>query len=365
MLKITPNPNTVKHVPATHGGIFSIKNPDEKIIDFSSNVNPLGCHPGVKKYLKKQLNQIHVYPDSESTRLRSNLKWFTGLNTSQILIGNGATELIYNFCSAFVNKKTKVLIPCPTFSEYEKAVEFSGGKVISFKTLNLNVDFSKFLSKIPAKGVVFICNPNNPTGEILSKKNMEKIVKTAEKKSSLVFVDETFIELVPDSNPSLVKTLKSYENLFILRSFTKSFGLAGLRIGYGLGSKNIIGVLQRVKIPWNVNYIAQMAASAALCYSDFLEKSQLNIKKEYSFLINALSKINWLSYYPSSTNFILIKTKINSKKLQKKLLKKNILVRDCSTFCGLDENYIRIAVKNRIQNKLLLEALGEIKWPNH
>ena len=108
-----------------------------------------------------------------------------------------------------------------------------------------------------------------------------------------------------------------------------------------------------------------MAASAALCYSDFLEKSQQNIKKEYSFLINALSKIDWLSYYPSSTNFILIKTKINSKKLQKKLLKKNILVRDCSTFCGLDENYIRIAVKNRIQNKLLLEALGEIKWPNH
>ena len=138
--------------------------------------------------------------------------------------------------------------------------------------------------------------------------------------------------------------------------------MAGLRIGYGLGSKKIIEVLQRVKIPWNVNYIAQMAASAALCYSDFLEKSQLNIKKEYSFLINALSKIDWLSYYPSSTNFILIKTKINSKKLQKKLLKKNILVRDCSTFCGLDENYIRIAVKNGIQNKLLLEALGEIKW---
>ena len=99
MLKITPNPNTVKHIPAAHGGIFSIKNPDEKIVDFSSNVNPLGCHPGVKKYLKNQLNQIHVYPDSESTRLRSNLKWFTGINTSQILIGNGATEIIYNFLS--------------------------------------------------------------------------------------------------------------------------------------------------------------------------------------------------------------------------------------------------------------------------
>ena len=196
--------------------------------------------------------------------------------------------MIYNFCSAFVNKRSKVLIPCPTFSEYEKAVKFFGGKVISFKTLNLNTDFQKFLTKIPTKGIVFICNPNNPTGEILSKKNMEKIVKTAEKKSSLVFVDETFIELVPDSNSSLANTLKSYENLFILRSFTKSFGLAGLRIGYGLGSKKIIEILQRIKIPWNVNYIAQTAASAALCYSDFLEKSQKSIKKEYSFLINAL-----------------------------------------------------------------------------
>ncbi|MDC0203973.1 histidinol-phosphate transaminase [Candidatus Nitrosopelagicus sp.] len=362
MLKITPNPNTVKHTPAAHGGIFSIKNPNEKIVDFSSNVNPLGCHPGVKKYLKNQLNQIHVYPDSESTRLRSNLKWFTGINTSQILIGNGATEIIYNFCSTFVNKKSKVLIPCPTFSEYEKAVNFFGGKAMPFRTLNLNLDLQKFLKKIPTKGIVFICNPNNPTGEILSKKNMEQIVKLAEKKSTLVFVDETFIELVPDSNPSLVKNLKSYENLFILRSFTKSFGLAGLRIGYGLGSKKIIEILQRVKIPWNVNYIAQTAASAALCYSDFLEKSRKNIKKENLFLMNSLSKIEWLSCFSSSTNFILIKSKINSKLLQKQLLKKNILVRDCSTFCGLDENYIRIAVKNRAQNKLIVKALGDIKW---
>ena len=279
-MEINPNINAILHIPASHGGIFSIKNPNEKIIDFSSNVNPLGCHPGVKKYLKKQLNQINVYPDSESTKLRSNLKWFTGINKSQILVGNGATEIIYNFCSTFVNKKSKVLIPCPTFSEYEKAVKFFGGKIINFKSLNFNEDLEKFLAKIPTKGIVFFCNPNNPTGEILSKKNMEQIIKTAEKKSTLVFVDETFIELVPNSFPSLVKTIKSHENLFILRSFTKSFGLAGLRIGYGLGSKKIIGILQRIKIPWNVNYVAQTAASAALCYSDFLEKSRKNIKSK-------------------------------------------------------------------------------------
>ena len=361
-MKISPNPNAKSHTPASHGGIFSITNPDKKIIDFSSNVNPLGCHPEVKKYLKKQLNQIDVYPDSESTRLRSNLKWFTGLNTSQILVGNGATEMIYNFCSAFVNKKTKVLIPCPTFSEYEKAAKFFGGKIIHFKSLDFNNDLPKFLTKIPRKGIIFFCNPNNPTGEVLSKKLMQQIVKTAEKKSTLVFVDETFIELVPNSNPSIIKTIKSHENLFVLRSFTKSFGLAGLRIGYGLGNKKIIEVLQKIKIPWNVNYIAQSAASAALCYSDFLDKSRQNIKKENLFLMNSLSKFQWLTCFQSSTNFILNKTQINSKLLQKKLLTKNILIRDCSTFCGLNENYIRIAVKNRNQNKLLLQALGEIRW---
>ena len=361
-MKIHPNKPAQSHIPASHGGKYGTKKPDVNVIDFSSNVNPLGCHPGVKKYLKKQLHQIDVYPDSESTKLRSNLKWFTGINPSQILVGNGATEIIYNFCSVFVNKKTKVLIPCPTFSEYEKAVNFFGGKIIHFKSLNLKNDLTKFLSKIPSNGIVFFCNPNNPTGELLSKKSIEQIVKIAQKKSTLVFLDETFIELVPDSNPSLVKSMKSYDNLFILRSFTKSFGLAGLRIGYGVGSKKIIEILQRVKIPWNVNYIAQSAASAALCYSDFLEISRKNIKKEYSFLINSLSKFQWLTCFQSSTNFILIKTKIKSKLLQKKLLKKNILIRDCSTFCGLNENYIRIAVKNRNQNKLLLKALGEIKW---
>ena len=183
---------------------------------------------------------------------------------------------------------------------------------------------------------------------------MEQIVKIAEKKSTLVFVDETFIELVPYSNPSLVKTIKSHENLIILRSFTKSFGLAGLRIGYGLGSKKIIGILQRIKIPWNVNYVAQTAASAALCYSDFLEKSRKNIKKENLFLMNSLSKLKWLSCFNSSTNFILIKTKINSKILQKKLDIKNSQLQ-----IGLAESQNEMQSKNAVIQKSVTLRLIE------
>ena len=152
------------------------------IIDFSSNVNPLGCHPGVKKFLKKQLKLISTYPDSDSSSLRSNLKWYTGLNESQILVGNGATEIIYNFTRAFLNEKTNVLIPIPTFSEYEKASRLSGCKINFYKTFNLNEDIDGFLKSIPKNGAVFVCNPNNPTGVLVKKSNMIKIIKNAQKK---------------------------------------------------------------------------------------------------------------------------------------------------------------------------------------
>ena len=359
-MKIKANHLAKSHIPASHGGPFSIKNPDEKIVDFSSNVNPLGCYNGVKKFLKKQLNTISQYPDSESKKLRSNLKWYTGLAESQIVVGNGATEIIYNFCTAFLNKKTKVLISIPTFSEYEKAARLSGSKIIFYKTMNLNNNLSEFIKKIPNNGIVFVCNPNNPTGVIIPKINLLKIVTSAKKKSSIVFIDETFIELVPDSNESLVKSIKHHNNLFILRSFTKSFGLAGIRIGYALGSKEIVSVLQRIKIPWNVSNIAQSAASAAICYHPFLEKSKKLIKKENDFLIKSISKLDKFSCYKSSTNFLLLKTTIKSKTLQKKLLKNKILIRDCSTFRGLNDSYVRIAVKTRKENIKLISALEEI-----
>jgi len=359
-LKIKANQYVKSHFPASHGGLYSINNPSPEIIDFSSNVNPLGCHPGVKKFIKKQLKFISQYPDSDSSNLRLNLKWYTGLNESQIIVGNGATEIIYNFTKALLNENTKVLIPIPTFSEYEKASKLSGCKIMFHKTFNLNNDIDEFIKKIPTNGAVFVCNPNNPTGIIIKKSNMMKIIKQAQKKSCLVFVDETFIELVPDSNESIIKSIKSYENLFILRSFTKSFGLAGLRIGYAIGNKELINILQKLKIPWNVSNVAQNAASAAICYHPFLDKSKLLIKAENQFLKKSISKISNFTCFDSATNFILLKTKVKSKTLQKKLLKKNILVRDCSTFRGLNQNYIRIAVKTHKDNIKLINALEAI-----
>ena len=155
-MKIKANQYVKSHFPASHGGLYSINNPSAEIIDFSSNVNPLGCHPGVKKFIKKQLKFISQYPDSDSSNLRLNLKWYTGLNESQIIVGNGATEIIYNFTKAFLNENTKVLIPIPTFSEYEKASKLSGCKIMFHKTFNLNNDIDEFIKKIPTNGAVFV-----------------------------------------------------------------------------------------------------------------------------------------------------------------------------------------------------------------
>ena len=198
-------------MPASHGGKYGTKNADSNVLDFSSNVNPLGCHPGVKRYIKKQLDLISEYPDPDSTNIRKNLSWFTGVLKYQIIVGNGATEIIYNFCQTFLNKKTKVLIPIPTFSEYESSAKLSECKITFFKTTNLSNDLQKFIVKIPRNGCIFVCNPNNPTGVLLKKKEMLKIISVAKKKSTIVFLDETFIELVPDHDESVVKSIKTFE----------------------------------------------------------------------------------------------------------------------------------------------------------
>ena len=354
------NSNISAHKRIHHGGPFSIIHPSPDILDFSSNISPIGTSSLVRKTIKNQLDTIQIYPDSESVQLRKNLQHYTKIPYSQIVVGNGSTEIIYNFCQAFLSNKTSVLIPIPTFGEYESAAKLSGAKVSFFKTMNLEKDLDDFIFKLPNNGCIFICNPNNPTGNLISKKTLQKIIISANKKKTLVFIDECFIELVPDHNGSIIELVKKYDNLFILRSLTKSFALAGLRIGYGIGSKQMISILNKIKIPWNVSGLAQQAASAALLHLFYLDKVKIIIKKESFYLINHISKLKGFQCNATSTNFILIKTKMKSKTLQKKLLEKKILIRDCSTIRGLNNNYIRIAVKTRKENEQLIKSLEKL-----
>lgn len=353
--------NISNHTTVQHGGIYSAGlHHDSKIIDFSSNVNPLGFPSLVKNVIKKNVALLSTYPDPNSKKLRTDLERYIGIAANQIVVGNGATEIIYNFCKAFVRKNSKAVIPIPTFGEYEAAARLAGGQISFLKTMNLNEHISDLKDSITNRNSLFVCNPNNPTGVLIPKKNMLKILESAHQKSVLVFVDECFIEMVPESDESLVDNACEFDNLFILRSLTKSFGLAGLRVGYGIGSKKVVDVLQRIKIPWNVNGLAQKAASAVLSNKSHLEKTRKLIKSELNFLTNSISKMPNFACYPSSTNYMLLKSKLNSKIIQKKLLEKKILIRDCSNFHGLNNKFIRIAVRTHSENMKLVRALEQI-----
>lgn len=359
-VKITTKLPFVRHIPVRHGGKNSLKNISADLVDFSANISPGGVPPSVTKSLQKNLHIIQTYPDLHSSELLSKLKKYTHLPKSNLIVGNGAIEIIYNFCSAFLSKKTKVLIHIPTFQEYEMAAKLNDCKVSFFKVIHLSESLDDFILQIPRNGCVFLCNPNNPTGKLLPKKNLLQIIKTAKKLSSIVFVDECFIELVPESNESVMSYVKKYDNLFVLRSLTKSFGLPGLRIGYAAGSKQMVEILQKIKIPWSVNSLAQRAAIVSLQDHSSLSKSKIIIKKELSYLINAISKLNGFECYDSTTNFILIKTKQDSTTIKQKLLKKNILIRDCRNFRGLDNHHIRIAVKSHKDNVKLIHAMRNL-----
>jgi len=360
-VKIRTKSSITRHIPVVHGGKNTVQSTDSSIIDFSSNISPIGTPASVKKILKKNIENIKNYPDFSSSAVISSLKKYTQLEKSNLLVGNGAIEIIYNFCFAFLSKKTKILISIPTFQEYETAAKLNNCQISYFKTMNLSENLDQFISKIPKNGCIFICNPNNPTGKLLEKNQLLQIIKKAKKLSTIVFIDECFIEMVPESNESVISYVKKYDNLFVLRSLTKSFALPGIRIGYAAASKHMIEILQKIKIPWSVNSLAQDAANTALKNTSHLTKSNLIIKKELNYLINKISKLDGFDCDKSSTNFILIKMKKNSTNLQKKLLEHKILIRDCKNFRGLNNHYIRIAVKSHKDNLKLVKVLENIK----
>ena len=336
----------------------------EEIIDFSSSVTPIGPSQKALDALKSSLNQIPTYPDSNSTALRNAIaRHYGSITKENIVVGNGSTELIYLFAEAFTQKDDIVLLPAPSFGEYEGAVK-KAGATVQHVSLDSNLHFvpKKFIQDMNSRvKAVFLCNPNNPTSVLSSPDDLEEIVKAALAKNILVFLDEDFLEFIDDDEKySLIGKVNEYPNLFILRSFTKLYGLTGLRVGYGIACQEVIQVLFNAKIPWNVNCLGQAAAVAALEDKAHLTKTLELIKKEKAFLLTGLSKFTVFKIFPPDANFILIdirKSGFTAAQLKTKLLAFGILIRDCSSFAGLDEYYIRIAVKTRTENEKLLDAL--------
>jgi threonine-phosphate decarboxylase len=347
----------------SHGGVYTVS-PRLVRVDFSSNINPIGISRNVLNVLRKNLPKLSsIYPDDENTILKKKIIDYLDGNVSydSLNIGNGATELIYNFVRAFV--RNQVVIPYPTFCEYELASRKVGAKIkhVPLKEWQLEVD--RILEKSKNSDAIFLCNPNNPTG-LYSYDLIEKLVKKIDR-SIKILIDESFIEFVDErKHPrTFIEKINEFQNVVVLRSLTKSFGLAGLRLGYCVSHPSIGKKISHNKITWNINGLAQMAGITALENLSHIRRARKIIKTEREFMYASINnKLSSFSAIESDVNFYLIRLRIGrSKQIRDLLLKKNgILVRDCSDFRGMNDKYIRVAVRTRSENLALLDSLESL-----
>jgi threonine-phosphate decarboxylase len=288
-----------------------------------------------------------------------------GVKAENVLLGNGSIELIYMITEA-LPQVFKAVIPVPSFSEYEKASLRVGGEVTF---VQLQPDFCMDKEKIKAAvtdntKIMCICNPHSPSGRLYTKDEVMDLVDFCQKKDIIFSIDENYIEFAEEGDENTVAGMvKDYENLFVIRSVTKFYGLAGLRFGYAIAATNLIDKLETVRQPWSINGLVSTTTLAAFSDTEFIQSTKETITKNRSELAKDLATIEGFQVYPSTTNFLLIKIlnrKLTSTMLKELLAKERILVRDCCTFMGMDDSYVRVTVRSAKDNKALVETIKKV-----
>ena len=378
-----------------HGGniykVFREKNLKE-IMDYSSNINPYGIPESLKKRITENLEVLERYPDPDYVELREKLAHLNRVDMSDIVLGNGATEIIFLFMKV-INPK-KILIVSPTFGEYERAVKATEipGDIVSLscsgdnknienkeieieyfelkESDNFKLNIGNLKNELEKKyDLLIICNPNNPTGKFLKLAQTEEILKECNKYDTKLFIDEAFIEFLADGmKESIINTEENKKNLFVIRAFTKFFAIPGLRLGYGMYfDKELEKKISEKKEPWSVNNIAELVGLTVLDDTEYIEKTLKWITKEKIYMYEKLNKISGIKVYETEVNFItgkidekLFSEGLNVKILREKMLEQGILIRDASNFKFLDERFFRLAIKDRESNKRVIEVLKGI-----
>lgn len=353
-----PKPEIETLEACLHGGLdyaelerLSVR--PEDMLDFSVCTNPFGSPPGVKEAASVIIDR---YPDSNSTELRHALSGSLGVGAESIIAGNGSTELIRLIASAYFGSTDTVLIVEPTFGEYEIACRINGSRILKTRARaesNFRFDVAEIIDLIrrhQPQGI-FLCNPNNPTGQYLNRRELGEILSACE--NSLLILDEAYVAFAENAWRSL-DWIKG-EDILILRSMTKDYALAGLRLGYAVGHPDIIKTLRKVCPPWNVNAVAQFAGIVALDDSAYLQRCMEGVRRAQEFLKSELAQLG-LPPLPSQVHFFLVNVG-NAKQFRQSLLKYGIIVRDCTSF-GLPE-YVRISPRTTHECERLIRAIRE------
>ena len=355
----------------SHGGDvwgFSRKYniPLEKVMDFSGPINYLGPAPKAVEAVKEYAKLIRFYPDPNPVEFRKEIAAYVGQGVGEenIILGNGSIELIYMITEAFP-EGFKAVIPVPSFSEYEKAALRVGGEPIF---VQLPEDFALDLESIEQAVtddtlIVSICNPHSPSGTLYSRENILELAEWCQKKDVIVSVDENYIEFT-DKGPdaTVAGYVRQYPNLYVIRSVTKFYGMPGIRFGYGIAAESLKEKLETVRQPWSINGLAGVATLAAFRDKEFIENTKRTIAREKTSFAKMLNEIGGLQVFPSETNFLLVKilsSKFTATWLREQLAKEGLLIRDCSTFMGLDNRYFRLTVRSSEDNQKLVAAIKE------
>lgn len=351
----------------THGGnIYEAARrygyAESKILDFSSNVNPLGPSPVAKRAANKALSFIGRYPDPDLLELRTAIARYFGIKSGHVLCGNGSNTLIHLIPRVFRPKK--VLIPFPTYSEYAVAAEDAGGEVVPVSLLEsegFRLDPIEMSFALKDADMAFLCNPNNPTGRAVPKAEMLEIVRFAHEHGVRLVVDEAFMDFDYMDSDSVIKEAVESSHLICVRTFAAFFGMPGLRIGYAVSDEKTIAALHDSQEPCPVSIPAEQAAIAVLGDWSYIRKTRRLVEKERNRLLSALRILPGVETFPCAANFILIKvTSTDVPTFIDKLGERGMLVRDCSSFPGLDGRYIRITVRTGWDNRRLMKAFREL-----
>lgn len=334
----------------------------EDILDFSASINPLGPPSGVWEAIRDAFDRLVHYPDSEATELLHALARYHGIAPENICAANGSTELIYLLPR--LAQGSRALVVAPPFSEYARALVREGWDYDYF-ILRSEDDFAISRSRLESelrKGydLLFLCNPGNPTGRLLTIPEVDEIVTCCMETGTFLALDEAFIDFCEDE--SAKHTVCSSGNGIVLRSMTKFFAIPGLRLGYAIGSKDVIANLATMREPWSVNTLAQVAGVAALADIDYPVRTRQYVGMERERLTAGLREIPGLKPYPSAANYLLIEIIAgpDASQLQRLLLEDRILIRGCGNFHGLDDRFFRVAVRTTGENELILRALRRI-----
>lgn len=331
----------------------------EGCLDFSACCNPLGTPESVKKAVVCALDGISNYPQVGCGPLKEAIARYEGTEADCVVCGNGAAELIFSLCRAEMPRRA--LLPAPTFGEYEQALASVGCQVEYFH-LKEEEGFEvrkEFLAALHRKlDMVFLCNPNNPTGILMERDFLFQVLRMCRDLDILLAVDECFLDFVKEpENYTLKAQLSRYHNLFLLKAFTKRYAMAGIRLGYGLSeNRELLERMELTTQPWNVSTLAQAAGIAALGEREYVRAGRELVFQEAEYLKKELLFLG-LTVYPSTGNYIFFKGPEN---LWEDCLERKLLLRDCSNYPGLCKGYYRIAVKRPEENRRLVEGLREI-----